>query len=93
MQKSPYRERWKEPIQGTLISIGSKADKGNRLTRFESINGQLYLRITTGNREFIPLKPLLVEGVWDRVRYSNGLVPLSAGGHPDEGFFEQPRAV
>jgi len=56
------KKQWKEPRQGTLISIGSKADKGNRLTRFESINGQLYLRITTGNREFIPLKPLLVEG-------------------------------
>jgi hypothetical protein len=31
--------------QGTLISIGSKSDKGNRLTRFENINGQLHLRI------------------------------------------------
>jgi hypothetical protein len=74
------KKQWREQRQGTLISIGSKADKGNRLTRFENINGQLHLRITTGNREFIPLKPVLVEGVWDRVRYSNGLVPLSAGG-------------
>ena len=32
---------------------GSNADKGNRLTRFEDLNGQLCLRITTGNREFI----------------------------------------
>ena len=31
-------------------------------------------------RDLSPLKPLLVEGVWDRVRHSNGLVPLSAGG-------------
>jgi predicted transposase len=74
------KKQWREQRQGTLVSIGSKADKGNRLTRFESINGQLYLRITTGNREFIPLKPVLVEGAWDRVRRSNGLVPLSAGG-------------
>ncbi len=33
--------------------MGQKPDKGNRLTRFENINEQLHLRITTGNREFI----------------------------------------
>jgi len=52
------KKQWKELRQGTLISIGSKADKGNRLTRFENINGQLHLRITTGNREFIYAKVL-----------------------------------
>jgi hypothetical protein len=31
-------------------------------------------------RDLSPLKPVLVEGVWDRVRHSNRLVPLSAGG-------------
>jgi len=31
-------------------------------------------------RDLSPLKPVLVEGAWDRVRYSNGLVPLEAGG-------------
>ncbi len=52
------KKQWKEQRQGTLISIGSKSDKGNRLTRFENLNGQLYLRITTGNREFIYAKVL-----------------------------------
>jgi len=52
------KKQWKEQRQGTLISIGSKADKGNRLTRFEDLNGQLYLRITIGNREFIYAKVL-----------------------------------
>ena len=52
------KKQWKEQRQGTLISIGSKADKGNRLTRFEDLNGQLHLRITTGNREFIYVKVL-----------------------------------
>jgi IS605 OrfB family transposase len=52
------KKQWKELRQGTLISIGSKADKGNRLTRFEDLNGQLCLRITTGNREFIYAKVL-----------------------------------
>jgi IS605 OrfB family transposase len=52
------KKQWKEQRQGTLISIGSKSDKGNRLTRFENINGQLHLRITTGNREFIYAKVL-----------------------------------
>jgi hypothetical protein len=31
-------------------------------------------------RDLSPLKPVLVEGAWDRVRRSNGLVPLEAGG-------------
>jgi IS605 OrfB family transposase len=47
------KKQWRELRQGTLVSIGSKADKGNRLVRFEDLNGQLCLRITTGNREFI----------------------------------------
>ncbi len=47
------KKQWRELRQGTLISIGSKSDKGNRLTRFEELNGQLCLRITIGNREFI----------------------------------------
>ncbi len=52
------KKQWKEQRQGTLISIGSKSDKGNRLTRFEDLNGQLCLRITIGNREFIYAKVL-----------------------------------
>jgi IS605 OrfB family transposase len=52
------KKQWKEQRQGTLVSIGSKSDRGNRLTRFEDLNGQLCLRITTGNREFIYAKVL-----------------------------------
>jgi IS605 OrfB family transposase len=56
--KERLKKQWRELRQGTLISIGSKAYKGNRLTRFEDLNGQLHLRITTGNREFIYAKVL-----------------------------------
>jgi IS605 OrfB family transposase len=56
--REKLKKQWKEQRQGTLISIGSKSDKGNRLTRFEDLNGQLYLRITIGNREFIYAKVL-----------------------------------
>jgi IS605 OrfB family transposase len=52
------KKQWRELRQGTLISIGSKSDKGNRLTRFEDLNGQLHLRITTGNRDFLYAKVL-----------------------------------
>jgi len=52
------KKQWREIRQGTLISIGSKSDKGNRLTKFEDLNGQLHLRIITGNREFIYAKVL-----------------------------------
>jgi IS605 OrfB family transposase len=56
--REKLKKQWRELRQGTLISIGSKADKGNRLTRFEDLNGQLHLRITTGNREYIFAKVL-----------------------------------
>jgi IS605 OrfB family transposase len=56
--REKLKKQWRELRQGTLISIGSKADKGNRLMRFEDLNGQLCLRITTGNREFIYAKVL-----------------------------------
>ena len=54
------KKQWREQRQGTLISIGSKSkeDKGNRLLRFEDKEGQLHLRITIGNREFIYAKVL-----------------------------------
>jgi len=57
-ERQQLKRKWREQRQGTLISVGSKADKGNRLMRFENINGKLYLRITTGNREFIYAKVL-----------------------------------
>jgi transposase, IS605 OrfB family, central region len=57
-ERERLKKQWKEQRQGTLISIGSKVDKGNRLTRFEDLNGQLCLRITIGNREFIYAKVL-----------------------------------
>jgi len=56
--REKLKKQWRELRQGTFISIGSKSDKGNRLTRFEDLNGQPHLRITTGNREFIYAKVL-----------------------------------
>jgi IS605 OrfB family transposase len=56
--REKLKKQWRELRQGTLVSIGSKSDKGNRLTRFEDLNGQLHLRITTGHREFIYAKVL-----------------------------------
>ena len=46
--------------QGTLINIGvgNEQEKGNRLLRFVDTDGRLFLRITTGNREFIHAKVL-----------------------------------
>jgi len=68
-QRRRLKQEWKERRQGTLISIGSKADKGNRLTRFEKLNEELFLRITTGNREFIYAKvkrePSNKRGKWN----------------------------
>ena len=35
------KKQWKEQRQGTLISIGSKSDRGNRLTREVLKTGEL----------------------------------------------------
>jgi IS605 OrfB family transposase len=56
--REKLKKQWRELRQGTLVSIGSKSDKGNRLTRFENLNRQLHLRIAIGNREFIYAKVL-----------------------------------
>jgi IS605 OrfB family transposase len=54
------KKQWRELRQGTLISIGSRHEtvKGNLLLRFIELDGELHLRITTGNREFIYAKVL-----------------------------------
>jgi IS605 OrfB family transposase len=54
------KKQWRELRQGTLISIGSKhrTAQGNLLLRFMELNGNLHLRITTGNREFMDAKVL-----------------------------------
>jgi len=58
-ERQQLKRKWKELRQGTLISVGSKADKGNRLLRFErDENGELLLRITVGERKFIYAKVL-----------------------------------
>ena len=59
-QRRRLKQEWKQRRQGTLISIGigNKKEKRNRLLRFAQINGDLYLRITVGNREFVYAKVL-----------------------------------
>ena len=36
--REKLKKQWRELRQGTLISIGSKSDKGNRLMRFEDLS-------------------------------------------------------
>jgi IS605 OrfB family transposase len=53
--KEKLKKQWRELRQGTLISIGSRHEtaQGNPLLRFVELDGELHLRISTGNREFI----------------------------------------
>jgi len=59
-QRKRLKQEWRERRQGTLISVGvgNKTEKGNGLLRFTQIDGELYLRITVGNREFMYAKVL-----------------------------------
>jgi len=58
--KERLKKQWRELRQGTLISIGSRHEtaQGNPLLRFVELDGELHLRISTGNREFIYAKVL-----------------------------------
>jgi transposase, IS605 OrfB family, central region len=47
------KEKWKESRQGNLYSRGDKSKQGNLNLRFEWINDKLYLRINTGDKQYI----------------------------------------
>jgi IS605 OrfB family transposase len=50
------KEKWKESRQGNLYSRGDRSKQGNLNLRFEWINDKLYLRINTGDRQYIYAK-------------------------------------
>ena len=47
---------WKEKRQGNLYSRGDKSKQGNLNLRIQWINDKLYLRINTGNKQYIYAK-------------------------------------
>ncbi|ACD65987.1 transposase [Sulfurihydrogenibium sp. YO3AOP1] len=55
-RRKELKTRWKESRQGNLYSRGDKSKQGNLNLRFEWIDNQLYLRINTGNRQYIYAK-------------------------------------
>jgi IS605 OrfB family transposase len=64
----------RNPEQGRGIKASSSAWQVLKVALLFPILGKVL------PRDLSPLKPILVEGAWDRVRRSNGLVPLEAGG-------------
>jgi IS605 OrfB family transposase len=50
------KAKWKESRQGNLYSRGDKSKQGNLNLRLEWINNELYLRINTGDRQYIYAK-------------------------------------
>ncbi|MBX0310662.1 MAG: transposase, partial [Sulfurihydrogenibium sp.] len=55
-RKEKLKIKWKESRQGNLYSRGDKSKQGNLNLRFEWINDELYLRINTGDRQYIYTK-------------------------------------
>ncbi len=64
----------RNPEQGETKKVSQAAWQVLRVALLFPILGRVL------PRDLSPLKPVLVEGVWDRVRRSKGLVPLEAGG-------------
>jgi predicted transposase len=55
-RRKQLKTKWKENRQGNLYSRGNKSKQGNLNLRFEWINNELYLRINTGDRQYIYAK-------------------------------------
>jgi IS605 OrfB family transposase len=55
-KRKQLKAKWKESRQGNLYSTGDKSKQGNLNLRFQWIDNQLYLRINTGDRQYIYAK-------------------------------------
>jgi transposase, IS605 OrfB family, central region len=55
-RRKQLKIKWKESREGNLYSRGDKTKQGNLNLRFEWINDKLYLRINTGDRQYIYAK-------------------------------------
>jgi len=55
-RRKQLKTKWKESRQGNLYSRGDKTKQGNLNLRFQWINDELYLRINTGDRQYIYAK-------------------------------------
>jgi len=55
-RRKQLKTKWKESRQGNLYSRGDKSKQGNLNLRFQWIDNQLYLRINTGDRQYIYAK-------------------------------------
>ncbi|EEP60401.1 transposase, OrfB family [Sulfurihydrogenibium yellowstonense SS-5] len=55
-RRKELKTKWKESRQGNLYSRGDKSKQGNLNLRFQWINDELYLRINTGDRQYIYAK-------------------------------------
>jgi IS605 OrfB family transposase len=52
-RRRQLRKKWKESRQRNLYSRGDRSKQGNLNLRFEWIDNELYLRINTGDRQYI----------------------------------------
>jgi transposase, IS605 OrfB family, central region len=55
-RRKELKTKWKESRQGNLYSRGDKSKQGNLNLRFEWISNELYLRINTGDRQYVYAK-------------------------------------
>ncbi len=65
-------EEWKRLRNNQLFSRGDKSKKGNLNLRFLELNGQLFLRVNTGNRTWVNIPAYLPKHVEEIV---NSVVP------------------
>jgi len=56
IRREKLKTKWKETRQGNLYTRGDKSNQGNVNLRLQWINDELYLRINTGNKQYVYAK-------------------------------------
>jgi len=56
IRREKLKVKWKESRQGNLYTRGDKSRQGNQNLRLQWINDKIYLRINTGNKQYIYAK-------------------------------------
>jgi IS605 OrfB family transposase len=60
-RREKLKTQWREIRQGNLFSRGDKEKQGNLNLRFQWVNDEIYLRINTGNKQYVYAK--VIRGV------------------------------
>ena len=84
-RKEELKTKWRESRQGNLYSRGDKTKQGNLNLRIERTDNELYLRINTGNKQYIYAK-IIRSAKREKDKWIEFIYMLSQAHHTGEWF-------